>query len=980
MRKPIALVLLAIALCVSAFAQSEAGGATVSGTVSDPTGAAVPGAKITLASEQTGFTRVLETTGSGLYTFVRVPVGRYNLTVDRSGFKTVKRTDVDLAVGAVVTLDVTLTVGSTSESITVSGELPLVETTRSQASTNVDERAVKELPINGRNFLDFTLLTPGVNRDPRGGDLSFGGQRGTANSLLVDGMDSNNLFFGQSAGRAGSGRNPYSFSQDAVEEFQVNANGYAAEIGRAGGGVINVVTKSGTNSVHGNAFWFFRDRAMNANTFINKSRGIARQPYHFNQYGGTVGGPLKKDKLFYFLSFDGQRNLNPNPVFFPFAAPADAASQQAVSELSKYLVSYTTGYNNDIGLAKVDWNISNSDRLSLRYNVHRFRGQNFENSGSQSAQEHTGNSNVSTDHLAVNYSRAFGSSVVFDSRFNYLKDDEPGEANSAAPETQVFQNGVNFMTFGRNSFSPRYTNAKRAQFVNTVSYLRGKHTYKIGADLNFERIDNFFPGNFSGVYRFNSLADYAARRAAFFTQGFAGPGTDGALTKPNINEFSLFVQDAWRLTDRLTLNYGYRYDQARFAQPKVLNPDPMLAEWGLMTNRINTDGNNHAPRFGFAYRLDKEGRQVMRGGYGIFYARTPSILIGTAHSQNGVQVQVYTVTGALIPQYPNVLSGPPAAARTPDIYVTAKNYVQPLTAQWNWNYEVQLAKDYSLQVGYLGVRGYHLSRTRDINLYPVAPQAARFADGTATTVLVRPSSRPNRNFGRISLFDSGADSIYHGGFLQLTKRFSQNFQLLANYTWSKVIDTVPDATSVVVGGGDDAKVAQNTLLPNLDRAVGDANVPHRFVASGVWDINYWDKASNPVLKYVVSGWQVSGIWNARTGQPFSPTVGGNADINGDGNTRNDRPPFLGRNVYRLPDVYSLDARVSKTIPLAGENLRLRLIGEAFNLTNRANVANVNRTPFNYTAATATFSPVATFNAPNAALDPRILQIAAKIEF
>jgi hypothetical protein len=283
-------------------------------------------------------------------------------------------------------------------------------------------------------------------------------------------------------------------------------------------------------------------------------------------------------------------------------------------------------------------------------------------------------------------------------------------------------------------------------------------------------------------------------------------------------------------------------------------------------------------------------------------------------------------------------------------------------------------------VGYLGVRGYHLSRTRDINLYPVAPRAARFADGTPTTVLVRPASRPNRSFGRISLFDSGADSIYHGGFLQLTKRFSRNFQLLANYTWSKVIDTAPDATSVVVGGGDDAKVAQNTLLPNLDRAAGDANVPHRFVASGVWEINYWDKSSNPVLKYAVSGWQVSGIWNARTGLPFSPTVGGNADINGDGNTRNDRPPFLGRNVYRLPDVYTLDARVSKTIPLAGENVRLRLIGEAFNLTNRANVANVNRTPFNYTAATGTFTPVATFNAPNAALDPRILQIAAKIEF
>lgn len=307
------LLLLALGVATLAgalFAQSEAGGATVTGTVTDSSGAAVAGAKVTLTGDQTGYTRVLETNTSGLYTFVRVPVGVYSLAIDKDGFKGIKRTGVELAVGAVVTLDAPLSVGSTAESITVNGELPLIETTRSQTSSNVDERAVKSLPINGRNFLDFALLTPGVNRDTRGGDLTFGGQRGTANSLLVDGMDSNNLFFGQSSGRAGT-RNPYSFSQDAVEEFQVNTNGYAAEIGRAGGGVINVVTKSGTNAFHGNAFEFFRDRELNANTFINKSRGIVRQPYHYNQFGGTVGGPVKKDKVFFFLSYNGQRNLNP---------------------------------------------------------------------------------------------------------------------------------------------------------------------------------------------------------------------------------------------------------------------------------------------------------------------------------------------------------------------------------------------------------------------------------------------------------------------------------------------------------------------------------------------------------------------------------------------------------------------------------------------------------------------------------------------
>jgi len=270
---------------------------------------------------------------------VRLPVGNYDLTVESTGFRSSKRAGIRLAVGALTTLDVKMELGSTQESVTVTSEVPLVESTRSQTSSVVNEKAVSDLPINGRNFLDFALLTPGVNRDPRFGDICFGGQRGTANSLLVDGGDSNNLFFGQASGRAGAGRNPYSFSQDAVQEFQVSTNGYAAEIGRAGGGVINVITKSGTNRMHGTGFWFFRERAMNANTFINNSRGIVRQPYHFNQFGGNIGGPIKRDKLFFFFDYDGQRNKNPNAVFLAVPAPSDALSQRAARELDPFLAS-----------------------------------------------------------------------------------------------------------------------------------------------------------------------------------------------------------------------------------------------------------------------------------------------------------------------------------------------------------------------------------------------------------------------------------------------------------------------------------------------------------------------------------------------------------------------------------------------------------------------------------------------------------------
>ncbi len=292
------------------WAQSEAGGATLGGTVTDPSGAVITGAKVRVSNELTGLARETVSNASGVFSLPRLPIGQYSLVVEMAGFKAAKRTDILLGVGAVLSLEVKLEVGAATEQVTVTGDVPIVETTRSQTSTSVNERAVKDLPINGRNFLDFTVLTPGVVRDPRGGDLSFGGQRGTSNALLIDGNDANNTFFQQSSGRTGV-RNPYAFSQEAVAEFQVNTNGYAAEIGRAGGGVINVVTKSGNNELHGSAFWFLRQRFLNANTFINNSRGIARQPYDFDQFGGTVGGPVVKNKLFYFVSYDGQRNLQP---------------------------------------------------------------------------------------------------------------------------------------------------------------------------------------------------------------------------------------------------------------------------------------------------------------------------------------------------------------------------------------------------------------------------------------------------------------------------------------------------------------------------------------------------------------------------------------------------------------------------------------------------------------------------------------------
>ena len=979
--------LLVCLLACASSAQSDIGGATLNGAIVDPSGANVAGAKVTVSNAATGFTRTTGSNEAGLYNFSRLPVGTYEVSVEVQGFKLSKRTGVQLGIGAVATLNISLEIGAAQEQVSVTSEVPIVETTRSQTSTVVNEKAVADLPVNGRNFLDFTLLTPGVSRDAtRGGDLSFGGQRGTANSVLVDGADSNNVFFGQSTGRAGGGRNPYSFSQDAVQEFQVNTNGYGAEAGRAGGGVINVITKSGTNELHGTVFEFFRDKGLNANTWANNRAARPKRAYHFNQFGGNVGGPIKKNKLFFFFDYDGQRNTTPNPVILTVAAPSDTLSQQALQQLQPFLAPYTNSLNNNVYLGKVDWDINASQRLSVRYNANRFKGVNFENTGQSSASEHTGNSDVSTDNFAGNHTYVLGSKAVLESRLIFTRDNEPGAANSTAPEAQIRQNGATVLNIGRNSFSPRYTNARTYQFVEALSYNRGRHAYKMGVDMNFQRIDNFFPGNFSGSYQFNSYADFAARRAASFTQGFAGAGTDGALTQPNVNEIAFFAQDSWRVTDRLTLNYGIRYDAFNYAQPKVKNPDPDLLAAGLDTSRINRDKNNIAPRFGFAYKLDSSGTTVIRGGYGMYYGRTPSILTGTASSQNGIQVQTYSLSStnpsqaALMPTYPAILSAPPTVARTPDIYVFAPDYVQPLTHQWSLNLERQFAKDYALTLGYLGVRGEHLTRTRDINLYPSIATAGTFAGGTAATYFRHPDFRPMRNFRRVSEFDSGADSIYHGVFVQLTKRFSNSFQVQTSYTFSKVLDTVPDQTSVVVGGGDDGKVAQDTLLPNLDRGHGNADLRHRFVLSGVWDINYAKSSANGVVRALLSGYQFSTLANWQSGRFYTPTVGGNSDVNNDGNTRNDRSPFVGRNTFEGPGLATVDIRFSRDIPLYRERTRLKLIFEAFNLANHPNYSALLTTQYNFNGTTRVFSPAAGFLTPTDTFDPRIIQLAAKITF
>src|SRR5262245_39085236 len=355
---------------------------TLEGLVTDQTGAVLPGAEITGTHTTTGAAFQTTSRDDGLFAFPPLPVGVYDVAVKKQGFTALTEKGLKLTIGAKVSLRLELKVSATSETVVVTGEAPVVETTRTEVSGTVDDRAVANLPTNGRNFIDFVLLTPGVNRDARLGDLSFAGQRGTLNSLTVDGTDNNNTFFGQTLGRTGSGRAPYQFSQDAVQEFRVNTNGYSAEFGRAGGAVLNVVTKSGSNAFHGTAFEFFRDRALNANdpiydlqlaSALAAGRPAPLKPgYHFNQFGGNIGGPIVKNHAFFFFDYDGQRNNTGNPILVTLPTPLNANQAAAVNYLAARTSTYNRTFNQNVYLGKVDYSINSRHQLSGRYNAQRF--------------------------------------------------------------------------------------------------------------------------------------------------------------------------------------------------------------------------------------------------------------------------------------------------------------------------------------------------------------------------------------------------------------------------------------------------------------------------------------------------------------------------------------------------------------------------------------------------------------------------------
>ncbi len=1004
------LILLVVVLALPAGAQDVSRGSLV-GTVSDSSGALIGGASVRVTQEGTAAVFTTSTDSHGLFRFPALSTGNYEVMIEHPGFAAFLQKNITLTVGAEISLTVRLVLAGVKEKVEVKSVPPMIETTRTSASGTVDSRSVTDLPVNGRNFVSLVALAPGVNNV--GEFPIFSGQT-YMNSLLVDGAN-HNSFSPDFVGTMFSDR--YLFSQEAVAEFQVNLNSYSAEFGRGGGGVINVVTKSGTNDLHGALFWYYRDRGLNATGFIHKLNGEPKDPLHVHQFGGSVGGPIVRNRLFFYGNFDAQRRSEENLTllslpsgFAPSVDPATAATQQrALSYLRERASPYIRTLNQNVSLMKLDWRLNSSQLLSGRWNRHRLLGGNFASSGVDESLEHNGTVQQIVDSLAVTLRSVISASAVNTALFSYVSDSDPIGRNNPNPEASVFEGGFLLLRVGGRSQSPSELDLRRAEWSDTLALSRGNHALKLGGDLSLEQGRNFGSNNFYGGYRFGSLASFGKSLdgtpglgpGGRYIQAFSGIGHPPVEVHPDDVDVAGFVQDEWRAFTSLTLSGGLRYEVQTFTNSALKNPAVGLAKLGVDTSFIPRNMRNISPRLGLAWAPQKDGGLVIRAGYGMYFSRLLQSAAARGYSEDGIIAETRSTRygdpdASWAPAYPNNVCGPPGLAELPpncpmpvsgtDIIMGfSKSFQQPVLQHYHLSVEYQLGENLQLGISYSGVDSTHLLHRQDVNLSNSIPATIGIA-GRSTVLPYRwfPSPRPSPDFDRVLPLFSNGNAVYHSLVVQMTKRFSANFQFLASYTWGKAIDDNPLPGA---GGGvpaSDYAFLSDPLDPRKDRGTGDVDQKHRLVASGIWELNYGREWANPIRK-VSGGWELSGIFTAGSGFPYSGIL--NYDLNNDGNPSTDRLPGLGRNTFRTPSIATLDLRVARNFQLARQ-ARLQARCDAFNVFNRTNILTVRNNYYAYSKCGIAgmpclipqTDPLTGFGTPVATLGARILQLSLRISF
>ncbi|HYN16320.1 MAG TPA: TonB-dependent receptor [Terriglobales bacterium] len=992
MRTPsLVLPLFVLSLAAALLAQDASTGA-LRGTVTDASGARIAGAEVRLISAQTGVERVTATAQEGSFVFAMLAPGEYGLQVSAPDMASLRRYGLQVEVGGAVELALALEVAGARETVTVSGAAPVVETLPAAISSVLDERAISELPLNGRRFSDLALLTPGVTQDPRSltsatnGDLAFGGIRGFQTSFLVDGADNNNAFFSQARGRY---RAPYQFSNEVIQEFRVSSNSYGPELGRAGGAVINVVTRSGGNQWHGSLFDYYRDGRLGAGYPHLTSKPPDRQ----DQFGFTLGGPIKRNRAFFFAGFD--QHIFHVPTVVRFANGATAVVPQskdyestdqaqvfaAAASLTQMGGQFRSALVGNAAFGKLDFVLTPRHHLSARLSTSRYYGENnvfFDPASPVTtfAISENGQERVSTESAVVSLTSALSPRATSHLRLQFSRDLENSDANSSLALTKIYNITDGF---GRSSILPRTTREHRLHLAETASLEGRRHQWKFGGDVLKTWIYNFFPSLFGGEYYFDTikvnpftfvpqigglpltpLRAYAHDVPRYYIQNFGH-----AESHPDTTEYAWFVQDTIRVTGHFALTLGVRYDLQTF-NTSNLATNPLWPD----TGKVPLNPHNFAPRAGFAWTLGDVNPLVVRGGFGIFYTRIPQIYNSTIETDNGLRQTDLFLDNTnffdrlLFPQYPNPLVSCAPTARictpradltghlTSDVSAFSPSFQTPYVLQSSLNVERELGKKLVVSGSYLYVHGEHLIRVRDVNLppptnvtYPVFDQTGTqflgtyyteqsFAGWQFTRTLscpfppcVNPLVRPVPGLGAINEFESAASSIYHGLTVSVHRRMNSGLYLRLAYTWAQAFDDVQDA--LVAGSPGNV---QNSYNPQADWGHSVTDQRHRLVASWVYELNPFDR-SHELLRRLFNHWKVAGIMSTGSGRPVNATIAG--DANRDDNTSNDRLPGVARNSYTGPNYASTDLRLSRRFFLR-EHFKLELMAESFNLFNRDN--------------------------------------------
>lgn len=936
-------------IAVGAFGQAAAINGQIEGTVTDPTGAVVPGAKIDITNTNTGFTRSVETDANGFFRFTVLPLGAYSLKAEAKGFQTATRDGIIVNAGSTATVNIPLGVQAAATTVEVGATAPVIEPGRTDLGVTVTTEQIENLPLVSRNNYNFILVQPNVSGHP---NVEFGVPRKVNANGFTDRINYQ-LDGGNNTQSDRSGIRLMPISNTYIAEVQQVNNGFAPEFGNTVGTVYNAITKSGTNEFHGEAAYLFRRTDMVARSTL-LARTAPKPDQNVDDPLVDASGRIIKDKLFWFGSFEHIKRDLPTPV------TVSAATISALGLPASYANAIPFSQNVYFTLGKADWQITNNNRLSARFAY--FRNESpFNNGGGLTVVSQTYLFKDRAPSAAAQLISTVTPNVVNEFRFQIPRRFQRQVAfdqTGAQPVTNI-SGLINFG--GSPQVGVRFIETT-PEFSDNLSYNRSTHSYKFGADLRY--ISDEQTQATYAQYTFGSLADYLAAQSgqnpksySSFTETFGNPALKYSSVFTNF-----YVQDNWKVRPNLTLVYGVRYDLFKVpdADPKSLFP---------ASQNFTIDKNNFAPRLGIAYAIGKEQKTLIRASGGIFYDAPQTNTYYRALFANGQPVYFSLSarpTDAYAPPFPTILTAIPAGFTLglQDITTVSPDFRTLFSANANVQISRQITTNTGISVSYLFTKGTHIPIYRNINLLPTG---AFLADGRP----VYGTAKVNPQFTHVIMAESVANSNYNGLNVTLNRRYAHGISLFASYTWSHAIDNAPEQ-NIIDSSTTNWPEDPSNLRRDRGNSFGDRR--HAFSTAAVLRPSF--AIDSRALRYIANNNQLSLMFVAQSGDVFN--MGSNRNLNGDPTipASQQRPLYIGRNTIRGQEIYQMDARYSRIFPI-GERIRPEFLVEAWNLFNHSNV-----TGYNTTATVDAQGRILTppSMAQTAALDPRLLQLGVRVNW